>query len=142
VVAKATLLASLEPLLAWSFADHTIPPAFRTHAEQAGEWEPLRRYCDTHSYEIYREFELLPAWQAWPLRVANAMLSTLGPPSLLRLRPTGSPYQFDGVAPAALPNADVEKKAAAAARAAAEAEAAPVSGSDVVPPTFSVHVEE
>lgn len=34
VVSKATLLASLEPLLAWSFADHTIPPAFRTQAEQ------------------------------------------------------------------------------------------------------------
>ncbi len=34
MVSKATLLSSLEPLLSWSFADHTIPPAFRTQAEQ------------------------------------------------------------------------------------------------------------
>lgn len=92
---------------------------------------------------MYREFELLPWWQSWPLRVANLLLSTLGPPSLLRLRPTGSPYQFDGLEAPAPRTADAaEEKKAAAAAAAAEEEAAVVGGTDVAPPTFSVHVEE
>lgn len=33
-MSKACLLSSLEPLLAWSFAEHTVPPAFHTRAEQ------------------------------------------------------------------------------------------------------------
>ena len=223
MVSKATLLSSLEPLLSWSFADHTIPPAFRTQAEQvrplaldlsmpvaiagfvgckqtalavnsnmlntaaavcngwervnsrrmrahakrpgtpalpaahnataqpslpgtlnllqAGEWEPLQRYCETHSYEVYREFELMPVWQAWFVRAANVMLSALGPPSLLRLRPTGSPYQFGGLAPAPAARtadaADAEKKAAGPAE-----EAADVGAGAEAPPTFSVQMEE
>lgn len=121
----------------------SLTPSAPPPLPQAGEWEPLRRYCETHSYEVYREFELLPWWQSWPLRVANLLLSTLGPPSLLRLRPTGSPYQFDGLEAPAPRTADAaEEKKAAAAAAAAEEEAAVVGGTDVAPPTFSVHVEE
>ena len=109
---------------------------------QAGQWEPLRRYCETHSFEIYREFELLPAWQAWALRCANLLLSTLGPPSLLRLRPTGSPFQFEALAPTTRPvGVGAEKKAAAATAEEEAAAAAGVSGSEA-PPSFTVHVEE
>jgi len=122
----------------------TPQPSLPAHhnALQAGEWEPLRRYCETHCYEVYREFELMTVWQAWFVRAANVMLSALGPPSLLRLRPTGSPYQFDGLAPApagrAADAADAEKKAAAAAAEEADDMGSGADG----PPTFSVQMEE
>lgn len=54
-------------------------------------WEPLRRYCTVHSLDVYQTWERSTAlaWSAWAV---NALLSLLGPPALLRLRPSGLPF--------------------------------------------------